>query len=261
VTTKYFWKRWVPKLGPLPACLLLRLRSYCYFNRATGEKRDWCYPSQETLGAELGVHDETIRIALQKLEKFGFVRREKQYRYDATSRRAVRTTDKYFILMEDPIAPEDEPQAFVLAAERILADTRVDHENRGSRPKAENPPYGEQPVENSAPKAEIPPYYAGGKSARKSDLEELLTKNVNVATHAKERLLQTRDLAEQMLEQLGDRHSMGFYRKVAQRLPDQLVYRALSETKEARHEGHVSNPGAYFTSRIKQLAAERGIKL
>jgi hypothetical protein len=47
----------------------------------------------------------------------------------------------------------------------------------------------------------------------------------------------TADLAQQMLEQLGDRHSMGFYRKVAQTVPDHLVHRALSETKEAKHGG------------------------
>ena len=88
VTTKYFWSRWAPKFGPLGTCLLLRLRQYCYFNRATGEKRDWCFPSQDTLAQELGVQNrKTVMEALRRLEVFGFVRREKQYRYDPVGRR------------------------------------------------------------------------------------------------------------------------------------------------------------------------------
>jgi len=213
-----------------------------------------------SLGTELGVIEETIRVALQKLVTLGFLRREKQYRYDEGRHRSVRTTDKYFVLMEEPIAPEDEPRAFVLAAERILADAKTDRENRGEAPKANNPPYEKRAVDNQAPKAKNPPQYAGGHPARKSYLGEVL-KNVNVATRTKEQLLRTADLAQQILEQLGDRHSMGFYRRVAQRVPSEVVYRALSETKEARHGGEVVNAAAYFTARVKQLAAERGIQL
>src|SRR5689334_16830039 len=118
VTTKYFWSRWAPKLGPLATCLLLRLRQYCYYNRVTGEKRDWCYPSQQTLANELGIQKRhTIGEALRHLEALGFVRREPSYRYDPGLRKKVRSTDRYLILMEDPIAPADEPEAFVRAAE------------------------------------------------------------------------------------------------------------------------------------------------
>jgi DNA-binding Lrp family transcriptional regulator len=260
VQTKYFWTRWAPKLGPLATCLLLRLRQYCYYNRATGEKRDWCYPSQETLGEELGAHRETVGIALKRLEVLGFVRREAQYRYDAVARRSVRTTDKYFILMEDLIAPEDEPQAFVLAAQRMLVAEPKPIVGQRDGHKSENPTYGPTPGDNPPRMSENPTHDAVGKPDRKSYLGEVL-KNVNVATRTKEQLLHTADMAQQMLEQLGDRHSMGFYRKVAQRVPSEVVYRALSESKEARHGGEVLNAGAYFTARVKQLASEQGIKL
>src|SRR5258708_206927 len=141
VTTKYFWTRWAPKLGPLATCLLLRLRQYCYFNRATGEKRDWCYPSQDTLAQELGLQKRhTIGLALRRLEALGFVRREANYRYDAQARKKVRTTDKYFILMEDPIAPEDEGEAFVRAAEHMLREPRNTQQDQPVRPMAEKRP-------------------------------------------------------------------------------------------------------------------------
>lgn len=265
VTTKYFWSRWVPKLGPLSTCLLLRLRQYCYFNRATGEKRDWCFPSQETLAQELGVQNrKTIMDALRRLEEHGFVRREKQYRYDPVSRRNVRTTDKYFVLMEDPIAPEDEPRAFVLAAERILADTPQDRSNQAVPPMSEKRTYGPPPVDNSGPMSEKRTYEAVRKTDRKSDSEEELLNNVNVhgATRTEDDETRIQDLTQQMVEQLGDPQSRNFYRRVAERIPEHLIYMALSETKDAKRSGQVKKtPGAYFTHVVKKTAEQIGVKL
>lgn len=261
VQTKYFWSHWAGKLGPLATCLLLRLRQYCYFNRATGEKRDWCYPSQETLGDELGAHRETIGIALKKLEALGFVRREAQYRYDANARRSVRTTDKYYILMEDPIVPEDEPKAFVLAAQRMLAEQpKVRSSQRDAR-KSEIPTYGPSAVDNSPRKSEIPTHEAVGDSGRKSDLQEA-HKNVNVASHSEGDELRIADLTAQLVEELRDPGSRNFYRLVVQRMPEAMVYMTLSETKDAKRTGQIrKSAGAYFTHAIKAAAERIGVDL
>jgi hypothetical protein len=262
VTTKYFWSRWAPKLGPLATCLLLRLRQYCYYNRVTGEKRDWCYPSQQTLANELGIQKRhTIGEALRHLEALGFVRREPNYRYDASLRKKVRTTDRYLILMEDPIAPADEPEAFVRAAERMLADHVSDRLRAGSGPTAENRPKVAQAVENLGPMAEKRPYSAGRKTARKSDIEEVLG-TLNVSTTTKERVARSSHLAAEILAQLGDSHSMGFYRKVVQVLPEQAIHGALSEVKDARLTGRLKGTaGAYFTYLVKLAAREIGVEL
>lgn len=262
IQTKYFWEHWASKLGPLLVCLLLRLRQYCYYNRATGEKRDWCFPSQESLGKEIGVHDETIRAALRKLEVLGFVRREKQYRYDARAHRSVRTTDKYFVLMEEPVAPEDEGAALGLAAERILSEAAPSPSNSGDAPKAKISPYGRGTVDNRRSWAKTPPHYAGEESAsKKSDLEGVL-RTLNVSNTTKERVAYSSHLAAEILGQLGDRHSMGFYRRVVQLLPEAAIHAALSEVKDARLTGRLKgSPGAYFTYLVKLAAKERDISL
>jgi len=259
--TQYFWKNWVRILGVGPAGLLIRLRMYCYDNRKTGERRDWCFPGQRTLADELGVHRETIMTWLRRLEVFDFIRRKPRTRWSAEHGRPVRTTNAYRIKMWDPVTPEQEGAAFVRDAQRMLDQSPNPFENQPDPDKSEKPTYGPNPVENRPHESKNPTHDAVEKTGNRKKYLEGVLKNVNVATHTKERLIQTRDLAQQMLEQLGDRHSMGFYRKVAQVVPDTLIYRALSETKEARHEGNLSNAGAYFTSRIKQLAAERGISL
>lgn len=59
--TQYFWKNWVRILGVGPSALLIRLRMYCYFNKRTGERRNFCVPGQDTLAYELGVSDRKDR--------------------------------------------------------------------------------------------------------------------------------------------------------------------------------------------------------
>src|SRR5262245_16783476 len=147
VQSKYFWKRWARILGPVPSMLLLRLRQYCYYNRETGEKRDWCFPSQETLAHELGLDNrKTIMEALRRLEVLGFIRRERQYRLDPGTRKPRRTTDKYFIRMWDPIAPEDEGQALVLAAQHAIREAPKPVEKQPAPYKSEKRTYRDQSV-------------------------------------------------------------------------------------------------------------------
>jgi len=71
----YFWEKWVPVLGPVASMLYMRLRQYCYYNPETGEKREHCWPKQETLGKEIGVSRCTIMRTLPVLEKHGFIKR------------------------------------------------------------------------------------------------------------------------------------------------------------------------------------------
>lgn len=47
VESHYFFRKWKPRLGPVLTLLIMELRDRCYWNRKTGEKRDYCWPSQE----------------------------------------------------------------------------------------------------------------------------------------------------------------------------------------------------------------------
>jgi len=77
VTTHYFWTKWAPRLGPTLTALVVCLRRHCYYNRATQERRDWCFPEQATLAREIGVETtKTIRAALSHPLASHFVRRE-----------------------------------------------------------------------------------------------------------------------------------------------------------------------------------------
>ena len=67
-------------------------------------------------------------------------------------------------------------------------------------------------------------------------------------------------LAQEMAEKLEDDHSLGFYRKVADLIPESLIFQALSEVKDAYLTGRVKkSKAALFTSVIKSKALEHNI--
>ena len=63
-----------------------------------------------------------------------------------------------------------------------------------------------------------------------------------------------------MAEKLEDDHSLGFYRKVADLIPESLIFQALSEVKDAYLTGRVKkSKAALFNSVIKSKALEHNI--
>jgi len=67
-------------------------------------------------------------------------------------------------------------------------------------------------------------------------------------------------LVLEMLDVCHDRHSRGFYRLDAQKVPEELIRTALSETKYQDRIGRIrKSRGAFFTDQLQRLARERGI--
>jgi len=69
-------------------------------------------------------------------------------------------------------------------------------------------------------------------------------------------------LAAEMADQLNDDHSLGFYRKIADMVPENLIFQALSEVKDAFLTGRVKkSKAALFTTVIQVKAQENNINL
>ena len=63
-------------------------------------------------------------------------------------------------------------------------------------------------------------------------------------------------------EQLEDDHSLGFFRKVVDLIPENIIYQALSEVKDTFLIGKIKkNRAALFTTVIKAKALEHNINL
>jgi len=265
VTTKYFWTKWAPALGPVATCLILRLRQYCYYNRLTGEKREYCWPSQTSLAAEVGIKDKkTVQKAISLLESHGFVRREANYRYDPVQRKKVRTTDTYFISMDDPLVEEDKVQVLIKTAERIVKNKANAFENTGVLPKGKISPQVPSSVDNSRPKGKISSYEAGENFPQKKYLEEVLNnvRTLDDKTASKERVGHLVALLEDKLGRAGDNRR--YYELVARTVPEPLIMQALAavsdkfqESFDGTKEGIRVGKSAYFTGVLKNLMKKK----
>jgi len=87
--------------------------------------------------------------------------------------------------------------------------------------------------------------------------------NVNenaILNKKKKRTPEKEFLAQDLAEKLEDDHSLGFYRKVVDIIPENLIFQALSEVKDAYLTGRVKkSKAALFTSVIKTKATEHNI--
>jgi DNA-binding transcriptional regulator YhcF (GntR family) len=269
VTTKYFWTRWAPVLGPVATCLILRLRQYCYYNRLTGEKREYCWPSQTSLAAEVGIKDKkTVQKAILLLESHGFVKREPNYRYDPIQRKKVRSTDTYYISMDEPLVEEDKVQLLIKTAERIVQNKANSLEDMTVSPKGRISPQVDAPVDNPRPKGKISSYEAGENFPRKKYSEEILNnvKTLDDKISSEERVEQLVLLLQEKLGRAGENEK--FYELVAKTVPEQLVMQALAavndkfqESFDPSKEGIRVSKSAYFTGVLKNLAQREGLQL
>lgn len=84
--------------------------------------------------------------------------------------------------------------------------------------------------------------------------------NSNAIKNKKKRTPEKEFLAKDIAEQLGDDHSLGFYRKVVDTIPEHLIFQALSEVKDAFLTGRVKkSKAALFTTVIQDKAREHNI--
>ena len=132
VISQYFLDKWAPLLGPTLTLLIIRLRRYCYFNKLTKEQRDWCYPKHDTLAREIGVSRWTILRELQRPVAQSFIRREKRYLYDSATKKRVRTSDMYYVAMDEPLTPDDEEEL------RLMLRQKTSEEDNGGESDREN---------------------------------------------------------------------------------------------------------------------------
>ncbi|MBV8083220.1 MAG: hypothetical protein JO247_00250 [Chloroflexi bacterium] len=128
VGSRYFWEKWAPRLKPTLTTLIVRLRMHCYYNQATQERRDWCFPTQQTLAEEVGVSRWTVMRELKRPEARLFVRVQYRSRYDSSRKQTVRISSLYHVAMDDPLVEEDRGRAALLAAEHMLAEAEQRHD-------------------------------------------------------------------------------------------------------------------------------------
>ena len=270
--TRYFWNKWKPLLGPVLTILVMDLRSRCYLNLKTGEKRDYCSPSCNEIANACGVSYRTVKSYLGKsfIKSHPylhlFLRTEFKYMYNEIYKKKVRVSNIYYVAMDDPLIPEDEKQLTILAEELLKKANKFKDLGVNFAPRSN------KGVDNSSPRGKIRPYIYKAQirpytsNVKGTSYNTKNVKNVINKQTSNERILNNKSkiecLMEDMTIQLDDTHSNLFFKRVAELCPENLIYRALSEVKEESEMGKIKkSKGAYFTDKIKRLTKEAGITI
>jgi hypothetical protein len=278
VVSHYFLDKWAPQLGPTLTLLIIRLRRYCYFNKLTKERRDWCYPKHETLAKEIGVSRWTILRELQRPVAQYFVKREKRYVYDPQTKKRVRTSDMYYIAMDEPLTPEDEDELGTLlkktSEEARCGSRQMDRGTRSADLSGNLLLRSTNSEVPDPPKWQIATQVSCGNLLQEEVPLRSTSKNVNVNANLctppeehPEREAQIQSLVAEMVEVLQDHRSKKYYTFLASRILEaykspELIFRALSETKEEARMGNIRRSrGAFFVDLIKRYCAQDGISL
>jgi DNA-binding transcriptional ArsR family regulator len=193
---------------------------------AAGLRKGFAHPSLGRLAKIRGVEKRTIRRHLAELEGVGLITREE------------RPGRPSLLIIEDPSEKETENYLRSFAGP------------------------GEDKIVLPTPDKIVRPYKKEEREEKQNLVnEEQALSEVGESGQRPTRLTGSRDpssipkakreyLAGEMLAVLKDEHSLGYYRKVAQTVPEHRIFETLSTIRQMSREGQVRNRGALFTRMI-----------
>jgi len=309
--TRYFRTKWRPALGTEASEIVLALRFFA--DKETGET----WAGYDTIAEVAGLSVRCVERWLSHqppknrsgkwleqwrlLHTYFVLGKTKRYNPQQIGNRIEyrRSTNKIRVAMDDPVHPDDEPQLYVHAAERIVqeeAKTRQTENIPRNRP-ADG--YGPAPyaieVEKSARNRPADGYPAPTSGRSRSLSERITSPNVNATGKKPDRTQpslfaqdprvatlgrEERRKLDALVDELGDylrrkdgfrdddvHQSAGAHKRAVYFLGEQLVRRAMRTLDDRIEEGRagrndpIRNPSAAFWGIVRNLAAENGVSL
>jgi hypothetical protein len=199
-----------------------------------------CYPSQDQIARDLGISRETANRRIQCLLRFRFDEKPVVKAVRLRNKGGTWENVRYTIL---PVA---QIKIFEKSSENEPENSHVTKTSQG-------------PCDDTATWQNHHTNY--NQLLNKKELNNV--KSNAIFNKKKEKRSEEKEyLAQEMAEKLEDDHSLGFYRKIADLVPKNLIFQALSEIKDAFLTGRVKkSKAALFNSVIQNKAAEHNINL
>lgn len=208
-----------------------------------------CYPTQYQIAKDLGLGLSTTNRRIQSLLRFRFEGKPVVQAVQVRSKDGKWNNVRYTILPVAQLKIFEKPT-------KSEAETRMPKTAHGDgMPKSAHGPYADIAVRQNR--------HTNYNKTLINKKENNVNSNAIFKNYKKEKRSPEKEyLAEEMAEQLNDDHSLGFYRKIADTMPENLIFQALSEVKDAALTGRVKkNKAALFTAVIQNKALEHNINL
>ena len=201
-----------------------------------------CYPTQYQIARDLGCSLSTTNRRIQSLLRFRFEGKPVVKAVQVRSKEGRWDNVRYTIL---PVAQV-----------KIFEKSADEEENNNRMPKSAHGPYADIAVRQNQ-------HTNYNQSLiNKKELNNVKSDAIFKNDKKDKRSPEKEYLAEEMADQLNDDHSLGFYRKIADMVPETLIFQALSEVKDASLTGRVKkSKAALFTTVIQGKAKEHNINL
>jgi len=197
-----------------------------------------CYPSQDQIARDLGISRETANRRIQSLLRFRFDGKPVVKAVRLRNKCGTWENVRYTIL---PVAQ------IKIFEKSINNEPKNNHVTKTSQ----------GPCDDTAT-------WRNRHTNNNHSLNNNHINNVkeNAILIKKKRTPEKEFFAKDLAEQLNDDHSLGFYRKIVDIMPEHLIFQALSEVKDAFLSGRVrKSKAALFTTVIKTKAIEHNINL
>jgi len=199
-----------------------------------------CYPSQDQIAKDLGLSRETANRRIQSLLRFRFDGKPIVKAVKLRNKEGKWDNVRYTILP--------------------VAQVKIFEKTEETKPNNHVTKMSHGPCDDIA-------IWQNQHTNYNKTLNNKNNNNVNSNAIFKNNKKEKRSpekeyLAQEMAEQLNDDHSLGFYRKIADLVPENLIFQALSEVKDAHLTGRVKkSKAALFTAVIQSKAQEHNINL
>jgi hypothetical protein len=115
-TTRYFWRKWTPVLGPTYTVIIINFRLLCADRASEHQGTNKLVVSHTELSELTGISLPSIKrmLAPRTVSTAAcwflplFLQPYRRYTYDPQMRKKVRAPNGYRVAMDDPLLPEDE---------------------------------------------------------------------------------------------------------------------------------------------------------
>ena len=213
---------------------------------AAGLRKGFAHPSLGKLAAIRGIDKRSIRRHLAQLDRAGLVTRQE------------RPGRPSMLVIEDPSIGETQAYLRTYAGEDKIVlptpDKNVRPYKKEEKKERQNNVNAFQLIEEGEEGRAWKPI---GETVRELANRFKGERGTNSIDKAKRE-----HLAQEMLDVLGDRHSLGCYRRIAERCPPHIIYETLGRVKETDREGGVRrSKGALFVYLMREMALGRGAPL
>lgn len=196
-----------------------------------------CFPSQDQIARDLGCSRETANRRIQSLLRFRFNGKPVIQAVQVRHKHGEWSNVRYTILPVAQVKIFEKPSK---------EEIDIDGVTKSSHGRCDDVAIWRN------------------RHTNKNHILNKILNNVNNADKkiSKKEKLEREYLAQELAERLEDEKSLGFYRRIVNMVPKQIVYQTLSEVKDTYLTGRVrKSKGALFNSVIQAKAKEYGIDL